>query len=110
MIETAKEKNNRPKITYRQSAMEDLDLEDGSFDIVLSSLVISLMSKILKAVVKNSPLADTGGYFTFSVEHPVFTAYGSQDWYYDEEGNILHFPVDNYYYEGSGTPSFLESM
>lgn len=33
-------------------------------------------------------------------EHPVFTAYGSQDWYYDDQGNILHFPVDNYYYEG----------
>ena len=27
-------------------------------------------------------------------EHPVFTAYGSQDWYYDDQGNILHFPVD----------------
>ena len=43
----------------------------------------------------------------FSVEHPVFTAYGTQDWYYDEEGNILHFPVDNYYYEGKRKAVFL---
>lgn len=29
------------------------------------------------------------------------------DWYYDEEGNILHFPVDNYYYEGQRDAVFL---
>ena len=40
-------------------------------------------------------------------EHPVFTAYGSQDWYYDENGQILHFPVDNYYYEGQRDAVFL---
>ena len=43
----------------------------------------------------------------FTVEHPVFTAYGTQDWYYNEKGEILHFPVDNYYYEGKRTAVFL---
>ena len=47
------------------------------------------------------------GTFLFSVEHPVFTAYGSQDWYYNEKGEILHFPVDNYYYEGKREAVFL---
>ena len=47
------------------------------------------------------------GIFIFSVEHPVFTAYGSQDWYYDDRGEILHFPVDNYYYEGKREALFL---
>lgn len=36
----------------------------------------------------------------FNVEHPVFTAKGDQDWYYNEAGEIEHFPVDNYYLEG----------
>ena len=48
-----------------------------------------------------------GGFFVFSAEHPVFTAYGSQDWYYDENGQILHFPVDHYYEEGSRDAVFL---
>ena len=48
-----------------------------------------------------------GGEFVFSVEHPVFTAYGTQDWYYDESGNRLHFPVDNYFYEGKRDAIFL---
>lgn len=43
----------------------------------------------------------------FSAEHPVFTAYGTQDWYYDDDGKILHFPVDNYYYEGKREAVFL---
>ena len=48
-----------------------------------------------------------GGAFAFSVEHPVFTAYGSQDWYYDKSGDILHFPVDNYYLESHRKAVFL---
>ena len=48
-----------------------------------------------------------GGNLVFTVEHPIFTAYGSQDWYYDDKGEILHFPIDNYYYEGIRTPLFL---
>lgn len=107
MIETAKEKNNRPEITYRQSAMEDLDLEDGTFDIVLSSLAFHYIENFEAVVKKIHRWLTPEGSFVFSVEHPVFTAYGSQDWYYDEEGNILHFPVDNYYYEGKRDAVFL---
>ena len=47
------------------------------------------------------------GQFVFSVEHPVFTAYGNQDWYYGADGEILHFPVDHYYYEGKRDAVFL---
>ncbi len=49
----------------------------------------------------------TYGAFIFSVEHPVFTASGTQDWYYDENGDVMHFPVDNYYYEGKRATCFL---
>ncbi len=49
----------------------------------------------------------SGGNLIFTVEHPVFTAYGTQDWHYNEKGEILHFPVDNYYYGGKRTAVFL---
>ena len=48
-----------------------------------------------------------GGDFVFSVEHPVFTAYGTQDWLYDSNGEILCFPVDRYFEEGERTAAFL---
>ena len=37
----------------------------------------------------------------------MFTSRGDQDWCYDEEGRILHFPVDRYYYEGERDAVFL---
>ena len=44
---------------------------------------------------------------SFSVEHPIFTAYGNQDWYYNQEGNPIHWPVDRYFTEGKRTAVFL---
>ena len=80
---------------------------DESFDVVLSSLAFHYVESFSQVVDKVRDSLAPGGYFVFSVEHPVFTAYGSQDWYYDENGNILHFPVDNYYYEGKRKAVFL---
>ncbi|HBG0543650.1 TPA: class I SAM-dependent methyltransferase [Clostridioides difficile] len=47
------------------------------------------------------------GNFVFSVEHPIFTAYGSQEWYCDKDGNNLHWPVDRYFEEGVRRSNFL---
>lgn len=49
-----------------------------------------------------------GGDLVFSVEHPVFTAYGTQDWHYDDNGNHLHWPVDKYFSEGMRETVFLD--
>lgn len=38
---------------------------------------------------------------------PSFTAYGTQDWYRDGAGNILHWPVDGYFTEGLRHAVFL---
>ena len=71
------------------------------------SLAFHYVESFSQVVDKVRDSLAPGGYFVFSVEHPVFTAYGSQDWYYDENGNILHFPMDNYYYEGKRKAVFL---
>ena len=100
MLDTAREKNPAPVIEYRQGAIEEISFADGYFDIVLSSLAFHYVADFGAMAEKICRWLTPGGHFVFSVEHPVFTAYGSQDWYYDEQGNILHFPVDNYYIEG----------
>ena len=78
-----------------------------SFDVVFSSLAIHYLTDFPAFVEKVRGWLKPGGDFVFSVEHPIFTAYGNQDWYYDEQGNILHFPVDNYFYEGQRQAVFL---
>ena len=107
MLETAQEKNPEAVIEYRCAAMEDLTFQKDSFDVVLSSLAFHYVRDFGPLVENISRWLKPGGSFVFSVEHPVFTAYGSQDWYYDENGEILHFPVDNYYIEGRREAVFL---
>lgn len=107
MLETARQKNSGAGISYRRCAMEDLDLPADSFDVVLSSLAFHYVRDFGALIQRIAAWLRPGGDFVFSVEHPVFTAYGSQDWYYDQAGNILHFPVDRYYYEGQRDAVFL---
>ncbi|MEE0419241.1 MAG: class I SAM-dependent methyltransferase [Lachnospiraceae bacterium] len=107
MLAEARRKNTHPQIEYVCSAMEDLRFEENSFDVVISSLAFHYIKDFKALAEKISKWTGCGGYFVFSVEHPVFTSYGSQDWHYDTDGNILHFPVDRYFYEGKRDAVFL---
>lgn len=107
MLQTAAERNPDPKIEYRCAAMEDLEFDAGAFDVVLSSLAFHYVEDLEPLVRNIARWLVPGGELVFSVEHPVFTAYGAQDWYYGADGSILHFPVDNYYYEGKREAVFL---
>lgn len=107
MLEVAKEKTGSPRVEYRCGAMEELEADAESFDVVLSSLAFHYIEDFPPLVEKIQNWLKPGGSFVFSVEHPVFTAYGTQDWYYGADGEILHFPVDNYYYEGKRNAVFL---
>ncbi|RGU94459.1 class I SAM-dependent methyltransferase [Clostridium sp. AF15-17LB] len=107
MLERAIERNSHEKIEYRRCAMEDIDFPECSFDVVISSLALHYVEDLKPLVTKISRMTAPGGFFIFSAEHPVFTAHGTQDWYYDEQGEILHFPVDNYFYEGKRDAVFL---
>lgn len=107
MLAKAAEKNSHDNIEYRCCAMEDLELQDSTFDIVISSLAFHYIEDFGILVKNINRWMKPGGQFIFSAEHPVFTAQGLQDWYYDADGNILHFPVDRYYYEGKRDAVFL---
>ncbi|GLC81627.1 class I SAM-dependent methyltransferase [Lacrimispora brassicae] len=106
MLSTAKEKTSR-QISYLQMPIEDISFSENSFDAVISSLAFHYLESFDQILEKVSLCLVQGGDFVFSVEHPVFTAYGSQEWYYDETGEILHFPVDNYFFEGQRQANFL---
>lgn len=107
MLSVAEKKNNDEKIDYQCIAMEDMSFPAETFDVILSSLAFHYIKDFEPLAANISKWIKKGGEFVFSVEHPVFTSYGTQDWYYDNSGNILHFPVDNYYYEGKREATFL---
>lgn len=107
MIEKAKEINNSPLINYQCMAIEDFDFRKEKFDVVVSSLAFHYLESFGDICDKVYHTLTHGGVFVFSAEHPVFTAYGNQDWYYDEHGTRLHWPVDRYFSEGRRQAEFL---
>lgn len=107
MLEVASGKTASSAVEYRKCAMEELELDNESFDVVISSLALHYIEDYRALVEKIHGWLTAGGSFVFSVEHPVFTAEGTQNWHYDKDGEILHFPVDNYYYEGKRSAVFL---
>lgn len=106
MLQIAKEKTDE-RINYLRMPIEDISFDNNSFDAVISSLAFHYIENFQPVAEKIASYLVPGGDFVFSAEHPVFTSYGSQDWYYDEDGNILHFPVDRYFSEGVRTTAFL---
>lgn len=107
MLEEAKKRNDSSAIEYKCVAVEDFDYPPDTFDVVISSLTFHYLESFGRVCRDVHRCLTKGGTFVFSVEHPIFTAYGSQDWYYDENGTPLHWPVDRYFSEGKRNASFL---
>lgn len=107
MLEEARTRNLVPGVEYQCAAMEDLDFPPESFDVVISSLAFHYVEDFAPLIAKVARWLKPQGKLVFSAEHPVFTAYGTQDWYYAPDGSILHFPVDRYFEEGARQAVFL---
>jgi SAM-dependent methyltransferase len=100
MLERAIALTNDPAITYRHSGIEQLELDDGLFDLVVSSLAMHYVEDYRGAVQRIASVLKAGGRLAFSVEHPMCTALPQQQWIRDDRGNPLYWPVDDYNLEG----------
>jgi 2-polyprenyl-3-methyl-5-hydroxy-6-metoxy-1,4-benzoquinol methylase len=101
MIEIAKGRTpNDLLIDYRQGNCEDLNsLEDKSFDLIVSNMVIQDLADYEKAFQEMYRLLVDGGCFIFSILHPCFVTPES-GWEKTKGGKKLHWNVDKYFYEG----------
>lgn len=107
MIATANQKNADSRITYRVCGLDVFEYPANSYDCVISNLVLHYI-KDIKSIYENvySSLKP-GGIFLLNIEHPVFTSGVNQDFSYDKDGNILNWPIDNYFYSGTRETFFL---
>jgi|SRR5579859_2072104 len=108
MIARARESTNDDAIEYRRLAIEDIGFAAGAFDVAISSLAFHYVRHFDTVCRKVHHCLVPGGNFVFSVEHPIFTALPAQDWYYDQHGERLHWPVDHYQEEGPRQARFLD--
>lgn len=107
MLNKAEKINGDKAIKYVKTTIEEVELKDRYFDVVISSLALHYIKDFNMVCKKVYDALVDKGEFVFSAEHPIFTAEGKQDWYYDELGNRLHWPVDNYFNEGKRISNFL---
>ena len=73
-------KKHSGKIEYLCSSIEAVSFPPHSFDIVLSSLALHYVADYDGLLARLSPWLEDDGKVIFTVEHPVFTAQGPQDW------------------------------
>ena len=85
MLAVAREKTGSGDARYIRAAMEDVEFPDAAFDVALSSLALHYVADFGRMAEKVHRWLAPGGEFVFSIEHPIFTAYGSQDWHRDAE-------------------------
>ncbi|MBD0382841.1 class I SAM-dependent methyltransferase [Paenibacillus sedimenti] len=109
MLDRAKAMTEDPQIEYRRLAIEDIDFSEGEFDVVISSLALHYVAQFDIICRKVYHCLAPGGTFVLSVEHPIFTALAAQEWYYGQQGEKLHWPVDNYHNEGPRQSRFLDN-
>ena len=100
MLAEARIRTNDAAIEYCRASIEELVLEQRTFDLVVSSLMLHYVKDYETAVGKIARYLRPGGRFVFSVEHPIFTARSEQDWVRNQSGTELYWPVDNYRTEG----------
>lgn len=101
MIEQAEKENVHGQIEYICKPIEDLELPENSFDLIVSSLAVHYIEDYPGLIQKVSGLLKEKGEFIFSVEHPIVTARKEMNnWIRDAEGNKLYWAVDHYQDEG----------
>ncbi|WP_440116007.1 class I SAM-dependent methyltransferase [Paenibacillus sp. QZ-Y1] len=107
MLQRAREMTDDSQIEYKRMAIEDIEFAAGQFDVVISSLAMHYIKRLDQVYAKINACLATGGTFVLSSEHPIFTARAAQDWHYGLEGEIMHWPVDQYHDEGQRVANFL---
>ncbi|NUU75672.1 class I SAM-dependent methyltransferase [Paenibacillus xylanilyticus] len=107
MLDRAREMTDDPQIEFRQMAIEDIAFEPEQFDVVISSLALHYLERLDQVYAQINTSLVQGGTFVCSVEHPIFTARAAQDWHYGPQGEIMHWPVDDYHQEGKRVANFL---
>lgn len=107
MLQKARELTDDPMITFIKLPIEDIHFSEAQFDVVISSLAFHYIESFEAICNKVYRCLKAKGVFIFSVEHPIFTSRAEQDWYYDDQGNRMHWAVDTYQNEGVRETSFL---
>lgn len=97
MIKIAKEKASKKMLDtkFLIGDITDLRIEEGIFDLVLSTLVLTDVKELDKAISELVRVTRNGGDIVISVQHPILTA----AYWERESGQKLFRKLDDYFME-----------
>ncbi|QTF06600.1 class I SAM-dependent methyltransferase [Brenneria izadpanahii] len=96
MLEEANRLTNDDRINYINAAIEDFKFENDRYHLVASSLALHYINDFNRICRNVFSCLKKGGYFVFSVEHPMCTAW-PVGWLGSDEN--LFWPVRDYHDE-----------
>ena len=86
------------QVEYHHANLENLSSFDtGSFDYIVSCLVLQDVPDHQKAVLEMHRLLKNSGKFVLVITHPCFSSDGG--WIKDHAGKRLYWKIDNYFFE-----------
>lgn len=101
MLGHARTHNAHERIEYVHGSLEDIELLDNQYDLIVSSLVMDYVRDYDHVVRKVAKALRDGGNFVYSTLHPHITArIQNEGWVRDAAGDKLYWPVDNYLEDG----------
>lgn len=106
MLARARETTSDSAIIYARADLERLDLAEGAFDLVYSSLALHYIENLRGLFERVHCGLAPGGRFVFSVEHPMYTAPAKPGWTHDPDGRLT-WPVNRYSEEGARSTDWL---
>lgn len=95
MISEARKHIKDPRAKFEAVPAEDLDADEASFDLIVSSMCFHYVKNIRPVFEKMSFILKKGGSFIFSVEHPICTSL-LRGWCSSDDNPKRHWPVDDY--------------
>lgn len=108
MLEQARNDTD-PKlpITYQLGDLATYTEPSQSYDVVISSLALHYIQDLNMVMQHISSMLKPHGKLVFSIEHPIFTAEGSQTWRHDDQTQQDYWPMDHYFDESARQANFL---
>ena len=85
-----------PAGEYRIGRAESLPFESASFDLVISYLTLLDIDDARTAIEEMVRVLRPNGVLLAANLNSFFTANGAQGWIADEEGQLVHYPIDHY--------------
>lgn len=110
MLEAARRSTQDDRVIFVTSTIEDYGFPPHSFGIVVSSLALHYVESFPDLASNVARCLRPGGWFVFSIEHPVVTAGQPRgSWCLDDNGDIQHWSLDHYGDEGQRDQDWIVS-